>query len=703
MRGFSVFTDFRVGKDEVLGALKKQKQQTEATYRSMLSSAKGFAKSAVSIRSVFGGVLAAGAVQHGISAVISGVRSATEEVLSFDDAITGAGARFGFARGTEGFRKLTEAARETGATTRYTATEAAGALEFFSKAGIGAEQAMASLPLVAQFASASSLDLARASDIATDALGAYGLLVDSTTGKMFSADEIQKNLTKTMDIMSYAVNTANMDMEDFFDVMKRSAPTVKAMGGGIETFAAMVQTMAGQGIKGRLASVPMRNLFLRLVDQVDGAQGALKKIGVTVEDVTGKLTGTKGGLRSFLPTDTDVGILADLQKGLSKLTKVQAEKTLGDIFGAEGAAGVQAIMKASLEGITQAKNNIETISEGYTEMLSGLKEMSLMNRLLKVRSALMEKALQIFDKYEAKIPSFLDKLTEGIMSFDVKPITEALDKLWRFTSGIMSFLREHYSTLKKIAYVWLGISATVKAISLVTLVRDAVKLASSISKSAAGMAALSKANAPLSVGAKGGGAGIGDKIGGATGSFGLGYLLGDLFSSYVLEPMANDWNGFMLQAENDYMRAKGIISSKNLSVEKVYEDLNKQYEGFHNTATSSGNFEELFGEIGSWFTGEESPSERRGRLLTQYIESIKALNEKKNEILDQSVKELDAALISLDNAIKRYAPNSGEVELYGTVGVTSDITLNNAPAGTTASVKSRGGVAKLTTAELGAL
>ena len=119
----------------------------------------------------------------------------------FEQTLVNAGAKFPgmVTKGTAAFQKLSDAAREVGRTTEFTASQAAGGLNFLAMAGFNAEQAMSALPGLVDLATASQSDLARASDIATDTLGSFGLLAED-------AAERARNLARVNDVLVKTTN-----------------------------------------------------------------------------------------------------------------------------------------------------------------------------------------------------------------------------------------------------------------------------------------------------------------------------------------------------------------------------------------------------------------------------------------------------------------------------------------------------------------
>ncbi|MCH9712764.1 MAG: phage tail tape measure protein [Proteobacteria bacterium] len=134
----------------------------------------------------------------------------------FGRAIGSAAAKFPekIQRGTKEFKELEATARRVGATTEFTATQAAQGLNFLAKAGFDAKFSMQALPDIVDFATASEMDFAEAADIASDAIGAFGLDSSDAAKRMVG-------LRRTMDVMSKTANSTNVSVASYSSRLKK--------------------------------------------------------------------------------------------------------------------------------------------------------------------------------------------------------------------------------------------------------------------------------------------------------------------------------------------------------------------------------------------------------------------------------------------------------------------------------------------------
>ena len=177
----------------------------------------------------------------GIAAVAIAFKKITESGVAFEQSMTTAGAVM---RATaQEMTDLTAIAREMGATTEWTATQSAEALQFLGMAGFNATQSIAALPGVLDLATAGGLDLGRAADIATNALTAMGLEVEE--------------LERVNDVFIGTITRSNTNMEMMAESFKYAAPIARAFGYSIEELSAMIGMLGNAGVQGSSAGTQL--------------------------------------------------------------------------------------------------------------------------------------------------------------------------------------------------------------------------------------------------------------------------------------------------------------------------------------------------------------------------------------------------------------------------------------------------------------
>ena len=359
------------------------------------------------------GILVTDVIKGGLRALQRGISEVTSEFISYDAAITAASAKFkglnlATKEGQATLNALKETAREVGATTEFTATQAAGGLDFLAMAGFNAEQSLAALPGVVDLATASGVDLARATDIASDALGAFGLMTEDTAA-------LTANLARVNDIFAKTTTTANTNMETLFESVQKGAPAFTAAGQSMETFAALTGVMANSGVKGAEAGTALRNVMLRLSDPTKEAAGVLGQLGVQTQD-------QQGDFRDV------IDILSDFETGLEGMGTAQRTAALSTVFGARAVTGVNLLLQEGTEGLREYRTELEN-SAGASKTMADVIRQSIGNQLKGLNSALIELGFQFFDTFKNQIGPAIQSLTEFIRSINIPAMIASFNSL----------------------------------------------------------------------------------------------------------------------------------------------------------------------------------------------------------------------------------------------------------------------------------
>lgn len=170
---------------------------------------------------------------------------------------------------------LEEKAKEMGATTKYTAAESADAFGYMALAGWKVDDMLTGIDGVLNLAAASNMDLAKASDIVTDYLTAFGLTADDSA--------------HFVDIMTYAMANSNTTTELLGEAYKNCAATAASMGYSVEDTTAVLMTMANAGVKGGEAGTALNAIMTRLATDTKGCASELAKYNVNVYDSEGNM------------------------------------------------------------------------------------------------------------------------------------------------------------------------------------------------------------------------------------------------------------------------------------------------------------------------------------------------------------------------------------------------------------------------------
>lgn len=225
---------------------------------------------------------------------------------------------------------LRDTAREMGATTKFSASEAADAMGYMALTGWNDAQVIAGIPGVLNLAAAANMDLAKASDIVTDTMTPFGMAAECAG--------------EAADVFAYAQANSNTTVEALGEAMKYAAPTADAFGMTLQDTAAAMGVLANAGIKGSQGGTTL-NAMLR--DMKNNAKNGAIAIGKTKV----ALTNADGSYRSY------AAIIRDIDKATSSMTASQRDAALGAIFGDESLKGILATLK-------QGPDALDAMTEG---------------------------------------------------------------------------------------------------------------------------------------------------------------------------------------------------------------------------------------------------------------------------------------------------------------------------------------------------
>ena len=397
------------------------------------------------------------AARVGMAALGVGAGLVTRQFIQFDDAIFAASAKFKglditTKAGMATMEQLRKTARKVGEETRFNAVQAAQGLDFLALAGFDATQAMAALPQVTKLATVANIDLATATDIASDSLGAFNLMTEDST-------QLQKNLTRVNDVFAKTTATSNTNLEMLFESVKKGAPTFTSAGQSIESFSALVGVMANAGVKGSESGTQLRNMMLRLAAPTGQAANLLNQLGVQVKD-------SQGNFRDV------IDILADFESGTKNMGTAQKTATLSTIFGARSVTGMNLLLAQGSDKLKEYRDTLLK-SGGAAKKMAAVIEQSAGNKLRALGSAATELGFKILDAFAGEGKKGIDTLTKGVREFDVKPIVSTLKVLFAIISTVFTILQPFLPLI-------FAIIIAIKAWTLVQSILNIVMLANPI-------------------------------------------------------------------------------------------------------------------------------------------------------------------------------------------------------------------------------
>lgn len=272
-----------------------------------------------------------------------GLKDTIETYKDFEAAMSQVQAISG-ATGSE-VTKLTNKAKEMGATTKFTAEESAEAFNYMAMAGWKTEDMLSGIEGILSLAAASGEDLATTSDIVTDALTAFNIKA-SDAGR-FS------------DVLAAAASNANTTVSGMGETFKYAGSMAGALGYSIEDVALMTGLMANTGIKATMAGTSLNSIFTRLSTNTNGAADAMSDLGI-------EFFTSEGNARDL----SDV--MGELRSATANMTAEQKSQLANTIAGTQAQKGLLAILNASEEDynkLADAINNADGAAANMSETM----------------------------------------------------------------------------------------------------------------------------------------------------------------------------------------------------------------------------------------------------------------------------------------------------------------------------------------------
>lgn len=270
-----------------------------------------------------GPLLAIGAAATGMAGV------SLKAFGDFDDAMNQSLAIMGDV--SEAQRKeMSDAARQMAKETRFSATQAAESYFYLASAGLSAQASVSALPAVAAFAQAGMFDMARATDLLTDAQSALGLTIrDDAVANM-------ENMVAVSDVLVKANTLANASVEQFSEALTTKAgAALRLVGKDVEEGVAVLAAFADQGIKGSEAGTQLGIVLRDLQTKAIKNKASFAEMGVTVFDAAGNMQNMST-------------IIGSLERALVGMSDEQAKATLLQLgFSDKSVASIQALLGLS--------------------------------------------------------------------------------------------------------------------------------------------------------------------------------------------------------------------------------------------------------------------------------------------------------------------------------------------------------------------
>ena len=370
-----------------LQRLKQEMDQVSAAAARMQAAQAAKTAAGANLSSAWAGMQSAVVTAGMVAAPLVG---AVETAATFEAAMSKVQAITGITSKTdERMQALTATARKLGETTQFSATQAAEAMSYLGMAGWNSQQIISGMPGLLSLAAASGTDLARAADIVSDDLTAFGLTANDAS---HMADVFAVTVTKT-----------NTTVEMLGQTMKYAAPVAKAFGASMEETAAMAGLMANAGIKSSQAGTTLRAGFLRLAGPPKKSRKAMEELGISMSDAMAQQEEARAALNelgidmdsfSGTPAHKMVAVLNEIRNKTQNLTGEQKLATMQAIFGTEAATGWLSVIEAGPAAFDDLVASMEN-SKGAAEEMAKIMMDNAKGSWVQLKSAVEGLAISI--------------------------------------------------------------------------------------------------------------------------------------------------------------------------------------------------------------------------------------------------------------------------------------------------------------------
>ena len=287
------------------------------------------------------------------------------------------------------YLKLTGKARELGATTAFTATQAANGMEELARAGLTVDQIMQSSEVSLKMAGAANITLGASAKIVAASMAQFGLEA--------------KDTTHISDVLTVATQKSLFSMTDLAEAMKFAGPVGSVFGKDIIEVTAAVSQFRDMGMEGTMAGTQFRMMMAMASKPTRSAEQALKKYGLTINDINPEV-------KSFKEIVLAVG-----EAGVTAADSFK-------IFGRRAGGAVAAIAKkmtsssAKYDGLVDAMTN----SAGRTEETYDIMMDNIIGNIAILRSVLEETMLVMFETYRQPLMDLLGSMIDFVKALAVE-------------------------------------------------------------------------------------------------------------------------------------------------------------------------------------------------------------------------------------------------------------------------------------------
>lgn len=292
--------------------------------------------------------------------------------MNFDASMSQVAATMGTT--VDQIQSLTDTAKEMGSTTKFTATQAADALNYLALAGYDADKAAEVLPSVLNLAAAGGMDLAYASDLVTDAMASLNIEAN------------KQNVDEFGNKLAMAASKANANVSQLGEAILTVGGTAANLKGGTTELTTALGLLANVGIKGAEGGTHLRNIILSLQSPTKDAREVMEQLGLEVYDA-------QGNMRQL------DDILTDLNTVMDGMTQGDKDSIINALFNKTDLAAVNGLLAAQGEQWETLASQIDS-ADGAMGQMAETQQDNLQGVMTSMGSAFEGLQLAVFERLE---------------------------------------------------------------------------------------------------------------------------------------------------------------------------------------------------------------------------------------------------------------------------------------------------------------
>jgi len=321
-------------------------------------------------------------------------------------------------------------AKDLGATTQFSASQAADAMNFLAVAGLKADDVMGALPATLQLAAAAQVDLGGAANIVTNVMSGYGMQVSE--------------LGRVNDVLVKTFTSANTDLVQLAEAMTYAGPTAKQAGLAFEEATAALGLMGNAGIQASMAGTSLRGAVTKILSPTKKASAAMRKAGLQFTDANGRLLPLVDVVRQLAPHADDAGLFMEL-------------------FGQRAGPAMAALVSQGADALTDLTTELEN-SAGTAQRISDVQMQGFWGMWKEIKSVMEALAISIGDALLPALTSLGKTIAPMIRSLakmaeENPAVTRTIIAL---TAGLVAL--RVASLLAQFSFLWMRGAALASAI-----------------------------------------------------------------------------------------------------------------------------------------------------------------------------------------------------------------------------------------------